>query len=83
MNERIDGLIAHATYVSEPNDPDYRHESFDKKKFAELIIRECANQCDMLVSAKMSSEWVRGTHDCAKTIRAFFGVNNDGEDWER
>ncbi len=43
MHKLIDDLIAHATYVSEPNDPDYRHESFDKKKFAELIIRECAD----------------------------------------
>ena len=41
MNERIRELIAQATKVVEPNDPDYRHEIFDKEKFAELIIREC------------------------------------------
>ena len=41
MNERIRELIAQATKVVEPNDPDYRHEIFDKEKFAELIVREC------------------------------------------
>lgn len=41
MNERIRELMAQATKVVEPNDPDYRHEIFDKEKFAELIIREC------------------------------------------
>ena len=86
MNERIMelakqvNLIQWDTLPSGARTPD--HESVLKaKKFAEFIIRECANQCDMLVSAKMSSEWVRGTHDCAKAIRAFFGVNDDGEDW--
>jgi hypothetical protein len=74
MHKLIDDLIAHATYVSEPDDPDYRHESFDKKKFAELIIRECADLCDMLLNDKMGSEWARGTHDCAKAIREHFGV---------
>lgn len=44
MNKRIDNLIAQATYVSESDDPDYRYESFDKKKFAELIIIECAKK---------------------------------------
>ena len=41
MNERIRELIAQATKVVEPNDPDYRHEIFDKEKFAELIVKEC------------------------------------------
>lgn len=41
MNDRIRELIEQSTKVVEPNDPDYRDEFFDKKKFAELIIREC------------------------------------------
>lgn len=41
MNERIRELMAQATEIVEPNDPDYRHEIFDKEKFAELIIGEC------------------------------------------
>lgn len=37
MNKRIRELIAQAT------DRDFDRVSFDKEKFAELIIRECAN----------------------------------------
>ena len=45
-----------------------------KNRFAELIVRECANQCDLLLDHKISSEWARGTHDCSKAIRKHFGV---------
>ena len=44
MNKRIQYLIEQATKVIEPNDPDYRHEIFDKQKFAELIIKACLEQ---------------------------------------
>lgn len=43
MNERIRQLAEQATKIVEPNDPDFRHEIFDKEKFAELIVRECTN----------------------------------------
>jgi hypothetical protein len=79
MNERIFSLakqfnlIQWDTLPSGARTPD--HESVVRAiKFAELIIRECADQCDMLLSDKMSSEWTRGTHDCAKAIREHFGV---------
>lgn len=44
MNKQIKKLIKQATKVVEPNDPDYRHEFFDKEKFAKLIVRECLEQ---------------------------------------
>jgi hypothetical protein len=44
------------------------------EKFAELIVRECANQCDLLLDHKISSEWSRGTHDCSRAIKKYFGV---------
>jgi hypothetical protein len=47
---------------------------FSKEKFAELIVRECANHCDLLLDHKISSEWSRGTHDCSKAIKKHFGV---------
>jgi hypothetical protein len=47
---------------------------FSKEKFAELIVRECANQCDLLLDHKISSEWSRGTHDCSRAIKKHFGV---------
>lgn len=47
---------------------------FSKERFAELIVQECANQCDLLLNHKMSSEWARATHDCSKAIKQHFGV---------
>jgi hypothetical protein len=47
-----------------------------REKFAELIVRECANQCDLLLDRKISSEWARGTHDCSKAIKKHFGVES-------
>jgi hypothetical protein len=44
------------------------------KKFAELIVQECANQCDLLLDHGISSEWSRGTHDCSRAIKKHFGV---------
>ena len=45
-----------------------------EQKFAELIVRECANHCDLLLDHKISSEWSRGTHDCSRAIKKHFGV---------
>jgi len=47
---------------------------FSKEKFAELIVKECANHCDLLLDHKISSEWSRGTHDCSRAIKQHFGV---------
>ncbi len=44
------------------------------QKLAELIVRECANHCDLLLDHKISSEWSRGTHDCSRAIKQHFGV---------
>ena len=49
-------------------------EHFDIGKFAKLIVQECANQCDLLLDHKISSEWARGTHDCSRAIKKHFGV---------
>jgi hypothetical protein len=53
---------------------------FSKEKFAELIVRECANHCDLLLDHKISSEWSRGTHDCSRAIKKHFGVDIIGVD---
>ena len=44
---------------------------------AELIVRECANHCDLLLDHKISSEWSRGTHDCSRAIKKHFGVEEE------
>jgi hypothetical protein len=48
MNERLRQLARQATRVIEPDDADYRRETFDKAKFAELIIKECCEVADTL-----------------------------------
>ena len=47
---------------------------FSKEKFAQLIVQECANHCDLLLDHKISSEWSRGTHDCSRAIKKHFGI---------
>ena len=76
MNERIKQLADEAAKFSAimalPTG-----ESGDKlfvEKFAELIVKECANHCDLLLDHKISSEWSRGTHDCSRAIKKHFGV---------
>jgi acyl carrier protein phosphodiesterase len=69
MNKRIDKLIddARLTAVAEMFE-------VELTKFAELIVKECANHCDLLLDHKISSEWSRGTHDCSRAIKQHFGV---------
>ena len=70
MNKRIKQLAREAgLLVYNPEGPPTKLE-----KFAELIVRECANHCDLLLDHKISSEWSRGTHDCSKAIKQHFGV---------
>ena len=68
MNERIQKLIQQATKVYEPDwNGDVGFEEFDKEKFAELIVRECAGV----------SENHKGMNDkyfIADAIRQHFGV---------
>ena len=44
MNERIKQLADQAGFRSNPDIYD-RNQSFDMEKFAELIVRECAEIC--------------------------------------
>jgi len=73
MNERIRELVRQAGL----DDADFPIENWDNvplAKFAELIVKECANHCDLLLDHKISSEWSRGTHDCSRAIKKHFGV---------
>jgi hypothetical protein len=79
MNERIRELMIQSSMVSEvvgnPNGLWTTKMSVKTaEKFAELIVRECANHCDLLLDHKISSEWSRGTHDCSRAIKKHFGV---------
>ena len=76
MNERIKKLAEQAgfQYIKDEGIGWAGNYNDSLPKFAELIVRECANQCDLLLDHKISSEWARGTHDCSKAIRKHFGV---------
>ena len=75
MNERIKELAIEAGIISaEYNGFDSTSLTTSQRKFAELIVRECANHCDLLLDHKISSEWSRGTHDCSRAIKKHFGV---------
>ena len=46
MNERIEELIKQATTIEE-HKWGVSYDNFDKEKFAELIVRMCADAADM------------------------------------
>jgi len=73
MNERIKELAEQATSTLSMNHEGYRGkgyieqvEYFDKEKFAELIVRECAKIAD--IADKNKCEWIGGN------ILTHFGV---------
>lgn len=74
MNERIRGLAEQAGMGHERWNTTVQFESF-LEKFAELIVRECANIC-MEMAAKCAGLPGDGTlaKDCAYWIKEDFGV---------
>ena len=66
MNERIKELIKQATTIEE-HKWGVSYDNFDKEKFAELIVRECAKQVD-----NYWDEFENGYAD--KKILEHFGV---------
>ena len=76
MSQRIRELAEQAAdgMLSYDAEGEWRLSEREVKKFAELIVQECANHCDLLLDHKISSEWSRGTHDCSRAIKKHFGV---------
>ena len=79
MNNRmVNELIEQANEWSykeyDKKETGYTREQLYSQKLARLIVRECANQCDLLLDHRISSEWSRGTHDCSRAIKKHFGV---------
>ena len=75
MNQRFEHCLYQAGLTAQgcwDELDDYTRTGIEK--FAELIVRECANHCDLLLDHKISSEWSRGTHDCSRAIKKHFGV---------
>ena len=77
MNERIQELAEQAKAESNQwlgSKPAITVTHDELERFGELIVKECANHCDLLLDHKISSEWSRGTHDCSRAIKKHFGV---------
>lgn len=73
MNERIAKLIEECTdrHFSEGGG----FETFDKEKFAQLIVRECATLC--INEGRAHDQWF-GSH-CAITLKEHFRVDTPTE----
>ena len=74
MNERIKELIKQATTIEE-HKWGVSYDNFDKEKFAELIVRECAKVCDDLdIDDWGDKSFDDGTYYCSRAIKQHFEV---------
>ena len=69
MNERIRELAEQANLEIDPAHPDHNQKVLEK--FAELIVRECLNQC---YNRGMDDELYAGQLKAATYIEEHFGV---------
>jgi hypothetical protein len=69
MNERIDRLIDQCT-VQGFSDCVGGYETFDKEKFAELIVLECVGVCEEY----RGTEWGKAAECIGEQIKQHFGI---------
>ena len=72
MNERIETLAKAAGYDM-INKAAMRALGFDVEKFAELIVRECAEQAS-IGNGHGNNQWDRALTFASKNIKEHFGV---------
>ncbi len=73
MNERIEELAKQATTVVEGWSDEHgttRYHEFNRDKFADLIVRECAGIYDKIDNGNLHM----GTDDYLEALRKHFGV---------
>jgi hypothetical protein len=70
MNERIKLLAEQATTYIEPTSNSGEGWIFDKEKFAQLIVQECADKCLEMAYANP------GPHHYAAMLKEHFGVES-------
>ena len=74
MNEQIKQLAIQAKLISaEPNGFDPTRLSMSQQKFAELIVKECAEHLESSVLVP-NSEHSRVKWKCIRAIKEHFGV---------
>ena len=78
MNERILELAKQATTIEYGVDNGFDRVNFDKEKFAELIVRECADACykhkDVESFGIYPVRVAMVTKACSDNIKEHFGV---------
>jgi hypothetical protein len=80
MNERIRQLAEQATSIQGPTPYNpLTFEVFDKEKFAELLVRECAVYCEGHILPRGMAEqndldYNDGVMDCAIGLKTIFGI---------
>ena len=81
MNERIKELAEQATTITYEEDGWRLYgtevETFNKEKFAELIVRECIGCCEQVISDSVPESvdtWLNGGEQCIQEIKQHFGV---------
>ena len=67
MNERIEEL-------AEESYNEFYNVHIDWKMFAELIVKECIEQCSY--NAESNDEWDKGVRWAANQIKRHFGVES-------
>jgi hypothetical protein len=73
MNDRIDKLIEQCTRQNF-SDCVGGFETFDKEKFAELIVKECADIVDNKIGVSRYVHEAELLRECSTTIKQHFGV---------
>jgi uncharacterized protein YutE (UPF0331/DUF86 family) len=78
MNERIRQLAEQATTRIEPTSNSGEGWIFDKEKFAELIVQECADLCnkfgDRLEDERPNKDLDIVAYECADGLKRYFGI---------
>ena len=76
MNERIEQLERQATETVKCGlNGTSTAESFNRKKFAELIVKECIEQAS-IGNGHGNNQWDRALTFSAKNIKEHFGVDS-------
>ena len=74
MNQRIEELAKQCTTLR-GDGYGYYNESFDKAKFAELIIRECVKAVSFSYKNEdYDSEWDAALREAESNVKQHFGV---------
>jgi hypothetical protein len=75
MNERIKELIEQATTIEYGVDNGFDRVTFDKEKFAELIVKECMDIARNVGNISEPDDWAKDRcYEIEQRIQDRFGV---------